>query len=458
MADNQFNPGSADVTEAIMISHDGKEQNITAQIVSFSLSQSMDTSYSGTLTLLDSISLLEGFPIRGEETIQIRIIGHDYGTEVNLKVHVYSIDNIQPSESTSSVLFNMNFVSNISYNASRRRIIKAYTNKSLDTISQFMFHTYFAKLGAKDTLDPQKERKLLFNSYRLPIIEEPERSFIVQPTANMTDCIIPNMIPTEAMDFIAKQSYQPETPSCSFRFFETLDNYYYATDEYFIKTAETRDLRHLFYSPAASNDQRNPSDLIERIDDLTIMNKGLNTAADMFSGAYRNKTTEIDLIRRKINVRQWGYDKNAKYIDMSGNPRDTDDDTHTSSFREDTFTEENAKDFLIFKDYQQNGDIPSTLHTDRFISEIVGNRISYKHHLNKTMLGAKMKGRLDLRPGMLVNLSIKNLDGVDNAKRNSTLSGRYLINTVNHNRDDKGTLHCGLVLQKFGWSRGDIDV
>ena len=52
----------------------------------------------------------------------------------------------------------------------------------------------------------------------------------------------------------------------------------------------------------------------------------------------------------------------------------------------------------------------------------------------------------------------ENLDGVDNAKRNSTLSGRYLINTVNHNRDDKGTLHCGLVLQKFGWSRGDIDV
>ena len=44
MSENQFNPGAADIEEAIMKSSDGSsEQNITAQIVSFSLSHSMDS-------------------------------------------------------------------------------------------------------------------------------------------------------------------------------------------------------------------------------------------------------------------------------------------------------------------------------------------------------------------------------------------------------------------------------
>ena len=463
MPDTQFNPGSADIVEAIMTSHDGSNsQNITAQITKFSLSQSMSAmSYSGTLTLLDGISLFEGFPIRGEETITLKLQGHDLNTEVNLKVHAYSIDNITVDEASSKLLFNINFVSNLTYKASTRRIIKAFQRKSIDQIVRMLFNTYYGSLGKKEYLDPVTKRTLEYGAYVMPITEEEDRNFILQPTTNMTNCTIPNYLPTEAMNFLQNQSYQPETPSCSFKFFETLDNFYFCTDEYFIKTAQRKEIIDLFYSPASSNDPRKPLDQINRIEDITIINKGLNTAADMLSGGYKSKTTEIDLIRRKIVTKVFTYDndKDAKFIDMSGSPRNIADDTHTSEFRKDTFTDENAKDFLVFKDYQQNGDIPSSLHTDRFMPQIIANRLAYKHHLGKTVLAAKMKGRLDIRPGMIVNLDITNLDGVaSNPERNQTMSGKYLVEAVNHNRDDKGTLHCGLRLQKFGWSRGEVDV
>ncbi len=460
MPDTQFNPGSADVVEAIMTSHDGgNSQNITGQIVSFSLSQSMNSaSYNGSLTLLDSVGLFEGFPVRGEETLELKFKGHDLNTEVNLKVHTYSIDSIAIDESSSKLLFNINFVSNLTYKSSRRRIIKAFKQKSMDQIARELFNTYFGPIGGKRYLDPVTNRTLEYGAYVMPITEEENRNFILQPTTNMTDCTIPNYIPQQAMQFLSNMSFQPETPSCSFKFFETLDNFYFCTDEYFIKTAQRKEIIDLFYSPASSNDPKRPLDQINRIDELTIIDKGLNTAADMFSGAYKTKTTEIDLIRRKLVTNVWSYDKNAKYIDMSGSPRDLEDDTHTSSFRNDTFTDENAKDFLVFKDYQQSGDIPSALHTDRFMPQIIANRLSYKHHLAKTTLSAKMKGRLDIRPGMIVSLDIKNLDGVDSIEKNTTMSGKYLVETVNHNRDNKGTLHCGLRLQKFGWSRGDVNV
>ena len=461
MSENQFNPGAADIEEAIMKSSDGSsEQNITAQIVSFSLSQSMDSaSYTGTLTLLDGINLLEGFPIRAEESIDLRIKGHDLNTEINLKVQVYKVDEITVSESAGSVLFTINFVSAISYKASTRRVVAGLQNKSMDQIARYVFNGYYSPLNSDRIGLDENNRTFAYAAYRKVITAEPERNFILQSTANMTDMVIPNYIPEEAMHYLCGVAFNPETPSSSWKFFETLDNYYFATDEFFIKTANRNDLINLFYSPAASYDPRFRDHQVNRIEELTVMNKGLDTIGDLYSGAYRNKTLEIDLVRRRTVTTSWSYDENANYIDMSGDPVDKTIDTHTSAFRDKTFTDENARDFIVFKDYQSNGDIPSSLHTNRYLPQIVGNKVSYGHHLTKTVLSAKMKGRLDIRPGMIVNLDVQQLNGIAGTPSlNTTMSGKYLVNTVNHNRDDSGTLHCGLKLYKFGWSKGDTNV
>ncbi len=52
MADTQFNPGTADVVEAIMTSHDGSKsrKHHGNKLCSFSLSQTMSSaSYNGSL-------------------------------------------------------------------------------------------------------------------------------------------------------------------------------------------------------------------------------------------------------------------------------------------------------------------------------------------------------------------------------------------------------------------------
>ena len=201
MSENQFNPGAADIEEAIMKSSDGSsEQNITAQIVSFSLSQSMDSaSYTGTLTLLDGINLLEGFPIRAEESIDLRIKGHDLNTEINLKVQVYKIDEITVSESSGSVLFTINFVSAISYKASTRRVVVGLQRKSMDQVARYVFNKYYSPLNSDRIALDANNRTFAYAAYRKVITAEPERNFILQSTANMTDMVIPNYIPEEAM-------------------------------------------------------------------------------------------------------------------------------------------------------------------------------------------------------------------------------------------------------------------
>jgi hypothetical protein len=260
------------------------------------------------------------------------------------------------------------------------------------------------------------------------------------------------------MKLLQTQAYQPETPSNSFKFFETLDNFYFATDEYFIKTAQRKDLVDLFYSPSSNADGRDPSDQINRVEELNVVSRGIDTASDIFSGSYRNRITEIDFLRRKVVHNIFDYSKDANYIDMSGNTRNLSDNPHTEAFRNDMFTDENAKDFLVYKDFQQPGDIPGSLHTDRHISQIASNRLSYDLHLNATKVQCQLKGRLDIMPGMIVNLDVQNMDGVNTLSKHTNLSGKYLVvGTIHARSKESNTLNTALELAKFDWSKGDVD-
>ena len=461
MADNSdFNPSAGDILSAVVTNHSGsKKEDMAGRIVGFEIRQSMhQMGYSGSITVLDTVGFLDGFPLRSEETIELKIRTFDTNTEKNIKVRVYKIDNFIVSESGNGAYYTIQFVSDVSFQASTRRIIKSYQS-SISDIAKKVFETYFSKLGGADYLDPTKRNRVNeYGTARYAISAEPSRNFFVQPSENINKCIIPNMAPTDAMKYLQTQAYQSETPSNSFKFFETLDNFYFATDEYFIKTAQTQDLIDLFYSPSSNADGRNPDDQINRVEELNIISRGIDTANDMMSGAYTNRVTEIDLVRRKIVNNLFDYSKDAKYIDMSGNRVNLDDNPHTAQFREDTFTEENAKDFLVYKDYQQAGDIPGSLHTDRHVSKIVSNRLSYQQHLNATKVQCQMKGRLDIMPGMIVNLDVQNMDGINTLSRHTNLSGRYLVVATLHSRSkESNTLNTALELSKFDWSKGEVD-
>lgn len=457
---SEFNPGTCDISSALLVSYAGKSLDMAAQIVKFDLDQSMSTvAYRGSLTVLDTIGLMENFPLRAEETMYIKILSSDLGTEKDLKVQVFRIDNIVPTESAGGLMYTMHFVSYVTWEASKRKIITSFQKKSVNQIVKSIFENYFSGIDAGDYLDERDKTKVNeLATARYELIAEPDRNLYIQPTANMTNCLIPDYIPSKAMQYLTTVAYTPDSPSASFKFFETLDNYYFATDEFFIKNARRQDLIELFYSPASSIDPKTPLDQINRIESIEISTRGMDSAADVHGGAYTNNVLEIDLLRKVLTKNEWNYEENAGYTDMTGNPRNIDDDPHTEAFRSETFNRENARNFMVFKDYNSNGDVPGSMHTDRFIPQIVSNRVSYDHHLNKTTLQIGMKGRLDIAPGMVVNLSIQGLDAVSNTESNKTLSGKYLVHTSRHSRNDSGTLNSAFKLVKFGWSKGDVDV
>lgn len=454
-----FNNSRCEIERAIFRSHDSSQQlDLSANfITAFNLTQSMNSvAYNGSLQVLDTQGVLESFPLRGEERLDLWIKSYDLGTKLKLSTRVYKVSDIIPSINSNSVSYVLHFVSAATFDASIRNIIAPF-NTSINRVAYEIFKNNFRNLppvAEGDALDPDDKTKVLpFATRRYALKDELyDRNFFITPTVGIAKLIIPDMTPTEALHFAAGKAYNPDTPSQTFRFFETFNNYYFCTDEYFIK--DPKKVHKLFYAPNVDLGPSNVEAQIERVEELNVLSKGIDSAMDIMSGSYRNEVVEVDLVRRDFSIKRFNFD-NAKYIDMNGTPRNSEFNPHSDSFRRDIFTQENAKRFMVFRNYSRPGDIPSNLSQDRHYSNITQNRVSYYHHLNNTSVAVTLKGRLDINVGDMVNLDIKGLDSNDKIVSNNALAGKYLVQAGSYNVDEASTLTTVLKLAKFDWDPGN---
>jgi hypothetical protein len=268
--------------------------------------------------------------------------------------------------------------------------------------------------------------------------------------------VIPNYTPSEAMYFLSTKAYISENgfTSCSFRFFETLDDFYFVSDEYLIKYAVSENkVLKLVNAPQVSKDPKYLGQQIVSIESIEYP-KRVDTAEDLHSGGYANRVIELDFMRKRVNLPEeqyFIYSKDSSFLDMNGKKHTPESYIHTQNFMEDTFTEENAKRFIVFRDYSRTGDIPGPLATNQFITEIIQRRVSYYHHLNSTAIAVSIKGRLDIAPGNVIELEMQELNASTNKSRNSQLSGNYLVHTVNNSVIGE-ELNTNLKLVKYDWS------
>lgn len=456
MTNSLPSPSKARIEKVILYSYDGTVSTPLDGIVTeINFSQSIEAAaFIGSIKVQDNIGRLENFPIRGEERLQLTVVANDdIKNKRKLDLQIYRVDNITMNDANDGVNYYMHFVSRISFEASKRKIIETlklnnlYPSASL--AAQRIFSKYFSKTtDANDFTLPFGSRKFK--------IEKTERNFIVQPTEGIIRGIIPNYTPTEAMYFLSTRAFINDQgfTSCSFRFFETLDNFYFVSDEYLIKTATTQnEVLKLYYGPQVSKDAK---DIHQQINNVERINYPVrvDSAVDMYSGGYTNSVLEIDFVRRRFEKKHFNYLDDGKFLDTSGAPIKPESYIHTERYARDTFTQENAKRFHLYRDYSQPGDIPGSLASDQHLAEIVSKRVSYQHHLNATSINVSMKGRLDIRPGNVVNLNVFELSANSQRTSNPQLSGNYLVYGTEHSikMSEGEDIFTNLRLSKYDWS------
>lgn len=415
--------------------------DISNLIPSISITTSIEeTTVMGSFKVIDSIGIMEKFPLRGEERAKI-VLMDSLETELTLDVFCYKIDGVEVSDQNGVLSYIVSFISTQSFMANRFLLIKSFREQTVSSIARDIFDEYFK-------VPEEKEFK----------------SIIIYPeTDRNIRCTIPKLRPDEAMQFLSKRAFSSQSPSSSFRFFENLRNYYFASDETLFDVANqnNRIFTFTFYDAMP----KDPSYFKQRMDNLsTLVNsKRVNTIDDMLNGTYRNRIHVLDILNGTVNLREPGYNysesKGAYFRTESKNVRDR----HTQTFIDTYFNEENQKTFLSVKDYMDEDTNPDASITgNMYLKEIGSNRLAFRKHINSISVDATGPGRFDITAGDIVELDIKEFNSVKEKKqpeKNEQLSGKYIVRSVSYEMErDAAVNRYSLIKREWSSTDSETDI
>ncbi len=463
-----FNPSAVDVVKALIRPFRQPDEkvpviDISALIGRFQITQTIDSpAVHFNFSVLDTIGVLENFPLRGEEELEIQIVCHDLQTNLELKLQIYKINEVETTQNNDGVSYKLHAMTQTSYNAALNTVVTAFRNKPASSAAADVFEKYFCKTGIPIVTD---KTVLPFGGVRRSLSDNKKRSFTYQPSEGLLRFTIPRYTPSESMYFIAGRSFSRNSPSCSFRFFENFNGYHFATDEFLIKTAlDNKQIKNINYQVFTSLDPRDAVSQITQVEELTNTSR-VDVSHELHGGAYLNSVFEIDLNRHTAKRYDYNYlnevKKGGKEYNATGGKVDISKDKHTERFIENTFKhdkaarKDNAKQFMLFRDYDddEGGGRGPVVRGEQHYREIVQNQTAYAHHLNATQISVHMKGRLDIQCGQVLNLNARKLNASgDGSEENRQLSGNYLVRSVTHQMVN-GILKTDLTLTKYDWNK-----
>lgn len=385
----------------------------------------------GYISVGDGVGLLETTPLRGEERLIIEV-EDILKVKKTFDLFVYQIDNISTKDANDMLFYDMTFCSYMRWNAGTKKIIDSFDRSVRETAEE------------------------IFKRYYSPFTKE----FKTEATDGTFQCVIPNYTPIQALKFLAARAYNNSTsPSSSFRFFENSEAFYFVSDEWLVAEAiindNIKEFTYVQYPVPMEINANNPLyDLETQLRNvITLSNTDkIDTLNDLNSGAYKNNPIVIDFVNKTVTNNRYSYQENkTKFASLNSGNKNI-KDTHTDEFINYTFTDDNERRFLVFKDYQSLGDLPSSIRGEQYLPQIISNRLTYRYMLYRNAVYITVYGRLDLKAGDIIKLIIPEISAYtdkENAKL-SQLSGTYLVHDCTHTFD-KDTYQIYMMLTKFDW-------
>jgi len=400
-------PGQYRLLRATLVTMTGVAQELSGFIPTFSIEQSIDLdSLRGVAEVYDGVGILESLPIRGEEDFTI-VVSDVLDNEITYEMKLYKVTDVEVKDTNDLLTYKIHFVSKSRFDASFRRIIEPF-NSTISDIATEIFERYYP-IGSKD--------------------------IIVEPTEGNFRCIIPNYTPIQAMNFLISRAYSERSTSCSFRFFETSENFFFASDEFLIRRALEGETPIKEFGMSDAIDRSGDSFIDQMKNIIEFQNTArVNSISDLTAGAYRSHVIEIDLLAGRVNLPGVSELHSYSYTNQGQNYTTTSGmgggvDPHSPEFVSAYFTQENERRYIVVKDYaDDSGEFQ--IRGNQFLPQIVANRTAYRHHLNNIIVNMKTHGRLDINAGDVVNLSIPNFYTTSTLERNAQLSGNYLVSDV----------------------------
>jgi hypothetical protein len=406
-------------------------------IHSFQIQESMKRgAIRGSAKMFDVVGLLQEFPLRGEEFIEISYSDF-YGVRHVDKMFLYSISDVRQADPRKSTMweYTMHFTSRPKVYSENASIMKAFagpaTNRSQgDKISEFVKSVHRKYYGEDITPSVFKNNSedAVFR-VKEPLAgtsESKVKPLIVQETDGNQRLVVPNLSPEQTMFFFAKRAYNASSFSQTYHFFENRQNYVFATNEYLQREAYAGVYA---FSQTFEVDQT-PEGQLELQSSIIDIDYGeiVNTIDDINGGGYVRTAYEIDPLHNVINKKPYSlveeFEQNNPELELF----------HTKKFREERILE--TQDRWFIKDYATEG-VPGGrgIRPNTYYADIYNKKGTYLYHTNRNKLNITIYGNNNIIAGSTVSLNIMKYQAESGSGdfQDKKLSGSYLVEEIDNN-------------------------
>ena len=383
----QYQPGDVIIESCTITSRDGKRTlDIRPQVTWINIYEAITQPViTGTIDIFDSINLLGGFPLLGEEVIELKYqtAGKD---KVSFKLYVTRISSVTISENKKGKSYVIHVASLEAIKSNASFIEKRIKGNISDQVL----------LIVRNELSSSK-----------PFV-------FVEPTIGIEDHLVAKMTPLEAIDKLRHRAISPTYKSSSFCFFETSRGFSFVTMEQLIRqnSVDAAD-RAFFYDETHTIDVAQTTfrdiigvDYVQQQDTLSaISHGGLSNNVKRFNLI----TGQMEDVGTKVSELDDSFQKTAPTAR-----------TNTTAF---------------LAEYQQSQSVrtlfPDGTGDQGLQAEKMGKLRTFVEKIMQNVLRIHVYGDSSITAGDIINCNITSASGLT-VKDKTTKSNNYLVAKVRH--------------------------
>jgi hypothetical protein len=339
---------------------------------------------------LDSVDLLNKFPIVGQEEIEITF-ATDEAVKVTYKLCVFEISNINKIKSDRGQTYILRCVSKEHLYNSTNLITQSYEGLLSDFVPDVLAR--YTKTKKAIALDNTKGAQTI---------------------------IVPRMTPFEFIDMCRQRAVSQKYPASSYLFFENQDGFNFKTIESLIEDGvKNIGSRNFIYKQQQTiKDNNEKSSIQYRTLQSYEYVQSVDNNERLVKGTLKAVTKTFDIVTKKIIVSNFDLRSDLEKMKFPNEKQKLD---MTAEFIN-QYDSNTPIQFFRFG----NSLVPET-----FIDNSVAIRNSYKNIFNSSFVRIKIHGDSGLKAGSIISITTPLSSGFDENNIDSD-SGNYLVIRLRH--------------------------
>lgn len=393
-----YEPGDVKLVKALLVRPgEGVSVDIRGQIISLSIFEDVEQpTMTADIVMMDSINLLQDFPIVGEEVLNLSFYTPQRENPTRLTFNVYSVEGQTNSPTSKGSSYVLKCVSPLHYFNAKNIIEKSYETIVSEVVTDIL-------ANATSTVDVAKLR------------------VNIEPTKGLIPLTISKMRPFEAVDFLRQRAVSEEFASGgAYLFFENQYGVHFRSVEHLMKEGKNSiGSKKFTYAPGVKFDKtrqafemRNIINYVAlgKFDSINKIQKGtFNTDVEFFDIHTKDYGSSNFSISEKSNIFST-TDKKGRMPNSA-----------TFINKHDKTT---AVKYFVPRDTSKGQD---------YMDVTLGSKNALAQLINQQQVRILVPGDNYLSVGDIVDLGLPEVSGTTERKSTDRLSsGNYLVTKLRH--------------------------